>query len=102
MSEVELTAEAKVLLAEKGWDKGYVAFGSTASESTVRLAVAFNLLGKPCTNNTVAWFPNWPAAHIKKTSFRWCKLRCKPPKSLFQTSTPLPLRKAPASWVRLL
>ena len=49
MCEVELTAEARELLIKKGWDKGFVGFGFTASESTVRLAVAFNVLGKPCT-----------------------------------------------------
>lgn len=40
-----LPPESKAALAEHGWDKGTVAFGFTASESSVKLAVALHILG---------------------------------------------------------
>ena len=40
-----LPPEAKAALVEHGWNKGIVAFGFTASEATVKLAVALHILG---------------------------------------------------------
>ena len=44
--KVELTAEAKELMSQHGWDQGMVGFGSPASESTVRVRPTSPLL--PC------------------------------------------------------
>lgn len=50
-TKLNLSPEAKAAMTEHGWDKGYVAFGFTASESSVKLGV-----GLPIANhNDVKW-----------------------------------------------
>lgn len=47
MSAIEMSPEAKVLMKSQGWTSGFVAFGFSASESTVKLALAMTVTGMP-------------------------------------------------------
>jgi len=45
VNKSSLSPEGKAALVEHGWDKGYVAFGFSASETTVKVATALSLTG---------------------------------------------------------
>ena len=54
-NKLSLSPEAKAALAEHGWDQGYVAFGFTASETSVKLATALPLAKKDVQWVTVSF-----------------------------------------------
>lgn len=66
---LEQSDEAKALMVERGWDKGYVVFGAPPSEATVKVLTAVSLVeGTDFKLVEVPYNPTTPPLQLTNTS----------------------------------
>jgi len=64
--KLDLSPDAKAAMVTNGWDKGYVAFGFTASESCVKIGVGLPIANKKDVKWVTVSFDDSPLEQIPK------------------------------------